>query len=350
MQAPVTVICPATRYETTLPLAIQSIVNQTINPVRIIIICDGEQNYDFKKSYLFNYIFELAKMKGITIDVAFSGGNKGVVYCYNEILKMIQTPLVYRIDDDEVAEPNCLEQLIHCLQMDKSIGAVGPSVYVPGMMICPKPNYIKGTINQIKNYPSVQWFTDNKYSEVEQLHSTFLFRMDLASPYPYSMSQMSFREETVFSYQIFKKGFKLMVNPQAIVWHYKAPAGARSGNAVENQANDELKFDEWAKQYNITFDDKLECIAFNHALGDNIVLKNNLDKIKQFYKSPLYIASNFPEVYSGVSGIIAIPMHESSYFTQSISIYNWMATKNWSGTMNEAVVTMLTEGRACQTN
>lgn len=343
-QSPCTVVIPSTRYFTTLPFTVQSILNQSVMPVRILIICDKEQNVDFKTNLMFHYLFALATLKGVTVDIAFSGGGKGVVHCYNEALKMIQTPIVWRMDDDEIAEYNCLEQMIKCMAMDTSIGAVGPSVYVPGQMICPKPDYITGTLAQVKNFPSVQWFTDVKYNAVEQLHSTFLFRMDVATPYPYPMSLMSFREETVFSYQIFKKNMKLMVAPQAVVWHFRQPGGARDGTAEQNQKEDEAKFTEWSKQFNVTFQDKPDCIAFNHALGDNLVLKNNLDKIQPYYKQPLYIASNYPNIYSGISGIVPIPMHEGQYLTTApLSIYGWMQQEKWSGTMAEAIIKMLTD-------
>ena len=59
---------------------------------------------------------------------------------------------------------------------------------------------------------------------MEHLHCSFLYR---AGVYDYNLglSRVAHREETLFTYGLHKKGYVVMVVPNANSWHLKNPEG-----------------------------------------------------------------------------------------------------------------------------
>ncbi len=60
--------------------------------------------------------------------------------------------------------------------------------------------------------------------ECEHLYSSYLFRAQAgidAGGYPTNLSEVGHREETLFSYSMYKQGYQLLLNPNAIAWHYR---------------------------------------------------------------------------------------------------------------------------------
>jgi hypothetical protein len=81
---------------------------------------------------------------------------------------------------------------------------------------------------------------DRKIKKVEHLYSNYLFKKSLVSNYPLDFSPASHREDTVFSYEIFRKGYDLLVDPNAIIWHLHSDGGNRIYSKEKNKKNDEL--------------------------------------------------------------------------------------------------------------
>lgn len=65
--------------------------------------------------------------------------------------------LIFRIDDDEVAEPDVLKKLVSHFK-DPLIGAVGPSVIEP--WAGEVPIGLHNRITSVKSAPNMQWFRE----------------------------------------------------------------------------------------------------------------------------------------------------------------------------------------------
>jgi hypothetical protein len=92
-----------------------------------------------------------------------------------------------------------------------------------------------------------------------------------------------------------------------------------------------------------------DLIISAHAFGDNFILRNNLDKIRPYYKQ-LKIATNYPQVFANTSGVELVPMQEAlaRYGEKGVanqSIYNWCTKNKWSGSFGEAYIKLYTDGR-----
>src|ERR1035437_7669930 len=120
MNQPVTVLIASSRPDM-LPLCLQSILNQSSLPSGIVVVWDVET----PGTTTLGYMGEVAKRKGIKLDFLYSGGHKGQVESYNLVYAKIPTPYIFRMDDDEVLEPNVLACLCETMSKDDKIGAVG---------------------------------------------------------------------------------------------------------------------------------------------------------------------------------------------------------------------------------
>ena len=94
---------------------IQSILDQTLKPTKIIIIDDGSTDISHKelKKYINNDLFE----------IIINFKNQGVIYRMNQGLKLIKTEyfMVYGADD-LIVNKNALEISINSLNLYKKAG------------------------------------------------------------------------------------------------------------------------------------------------------------------------------------------------------------------------------------
>lgn len=333
----------ATRYDTTLPLTISSIVNQILTPDEIVIYLDGDQ-VDLMKHPTYQYLFQTANQKNIKYFLIATGGKKGQVKNHEHARTNCKNDFIWRVDDDEVPAPNCLYELYETIKSDEKIGAVGSLVLTPDRKLKKKPVLLNGTIDQIF-MPSVQWyFLDDPLVEVEHLHSTFLYRVKASSPYETRISRMGHREETIFSHDIFRNGYKLYVNSKTVTWHYPCKGGTRDVEDNKFHIEQDTKiFAEYLEKNNIKINTG-KYILLHCGLGDNIAFRNNWDAIKKFYSEKPILSTPHLEVFKGIEKdfkmiIPSVEMIEClGARCQKYSIYNWMKDKKWDRTMGEAFV------------
>jgi hypothetical protein len=109
--------------------------------------------------------------------------------------------------------------------------------------------------------------------------------------YHLGLSRVAHREETLFTYGLFKKGYKILAVPNANTWHFKNPnGGIRSESNEILYGQDETVFNNL-----INYSDKT-IVILNGGMGDHIVFKRVMPDIK----NP-EIFTCFPDIVPGKS-------------------------------------------------
>lgn len=156
--------------------------------------------------------------------------------------------LICRIDDDIYVRPDYLEKLYANFLADEKceIGAVS-GIYLDPKRSEPEQTAPAGWETDI-NYAgkidhNVPWPYICAYPKgtkprtVEHLYSSFMYRVEIATAiggYCRRYSQIGHREESDFSYRFHLAGAKLLIEPQALGFHFSAPGGGiRSNNIVD---------------------------------------------------------------------------------------------------------------------
>ena len=272
------------RYFTTLPLAIAAVINQTQLPKRLVIFDDNDEPQDMRQQSVYTNFFQIMDIKGIEWQWLWAG-KKGQHHNH-QISNTMGYDWVWRVDDDTIPEPNVLENLSKYCSDD--IGAVGGSIFTPSWKM--EPTEVTGLIDNIYQEPNIQWFPITQVKEVEHLHCSFLYRAGVAD-YNLGLSRVAHREETLFTYELKHRGYRILAVPDAVTWHLKSPTGGiRDTHIAELFDHDEKIF-----QNTINMRDKT-IVVLNNGMGDHIMFKPVLKDIK----NPV-VFSCYPEIIPGRS-------------------------------------------------
>ena len=305
------------RYETTLPLAIQSVINQDKAPDHLVIFDDNDEPRDLRQIQVYTYLFHILNEKNISWEVLY-GPKKGQHHNHQMANKM-GYELVWRLDDDTIAEKNTLKTLYSYIQNHEDVGAVGGSVLTPPYetirVAC------TGLIYDIWNEPNLQWDHIRVVKEVDHLHCSFLYRAGICD-YNLALSRAAHREETLFTYAFRQKGYRLLVVPDAIVWHLKNREGGIRTSTKEMFDHDEQIFT------NILGLKDHTPVVLDCGLGDHVVFKKVLKDIK----NPV-VFSCYPEIIPGKSIAEAIQRFGD---IDSFNIYSKMDQWKWKGSLEDA--------------
>jgi cellulose synthase/poly-beta-1,6-N-acetylglucosamine synthase-like glycosyltransferase len=272
------------RYFTTLPLVLNAVINQTRPVDKLVIFDDNDEPQDMRKELVYQYFFEMLKHKGIEWEWLFAD-KKGQHHIHQRA-NLMGYDLVWRCDDDAVPEPNVLENLIKHFDID--VGAVGGSVLTPPYM--PDTSNVTGKIDNIDSEPNIQWGVIKKVKNVEHLHCTFLYRAGVCD-YNLGLSRVAHREETLFTWGLHRKNYKIKVVPNAVTWHMKNPQGGiRSETKEEMYHHDERIFRNILQYRGKTI------VVLNCGLGDHLVFSHVLPAIPN-----AEVFTCYPEVVPGRS-------------------------------------------------
>jgi hypothetical protein len=276
------------RYHTFLPMAIQAVINQTKLPDQLVIYDDNDPPDDMRKFPVYQQLFKVLDIKGIKWEWVFAQ-KKGQHYNHqlaNERAHKEGYEFVWRIDDDTAPEPYVLENLYQAIQQP-DVGAVGGSILTPDWDRSPRK--ATGKIDHIDNEPNIQWGIINTKKQVEHLHCSFLYRSGVYD-YNLALSKVAHREETLFTYGIHQRGYKLFVIPNTITWHFKSEGGIRTTNNKELYDHDENIFRNFIGHKERTI------VILDCGMGDHVVFKHVLPKLK----NPI-VYSCYPEIIPGGS-------------------------------------------------
>lgn len=302
------------RYHTTLPLAIMAVVTQTKKVDKLIIYDDNIEPIDVRTIPYYKAIIDIINEKGIDFEWVFAG-KKGQHYNH-QLANTAGYKWVWRIDDDCIPESNVLETLYS--YVNDSIGGVGGAVLIPSDKKITHPS---SKIKDIYTEQNVQRNQILSVYEAEHLHCSFLYRAGI-NDYNLGLSKVAHREETLFSYGLFQKGYKLLLVPNAITWHLKSPDGGIRG------ADDALFIhDEKIFRNIIGLADK-KIVVLDNGLGDHIVFRKILPELKD----PILFTC-YPEIVPGRS------IQEAKELFGSIDQYNIyikMEQWNWKDSLENA--------------
>jgi GT2 family glycosyltransferase len=304
------------RYDSFLPLTIQSVINQTRLPDKIVIFDDNDNPRDVRDDPKYKYLLSVLDKKNIEWEYIFAG-KKGQHHNH-QIANKMEYEWVWRVDDDNSPEPTVLETL--CSYITDDLGAVGGSILTTEWGI--NPVNATGKIENIDNEPNIQWGLIEKVKEVDHLHCSFLYRAGIVD-YNLKLSKVAHREETLFTYQLKQKGYKILVVPNAITWHAKSSTGGiRSENIKELYDNDEKIF------RNILGIKDKTIVVLDCGKGDHVVFKHVLPHIK----NPV-VFSCYPDIIPGRSIGEAIQLYGD---IEGYNIYKKMDQWDWKDSLENA--------------
>ena len=235
------------RYETTLPLAIASVAQQTRPPKALFIFDDGAKE-DLRKRSVYSNLFNYLERRGIAWRVFFGRG-EGQVHNHNKAIELAETSWIWRLDDDNYAEATVLEKLM--LNAHRDVGAIGGLVLDPHFVDRLPLDVTTNLIKDVRTMPNIQWFLHEGLKEVEHLYSTFVFRREAGRGcYDLECSPACHREETIFSYRMKRAGWRLLVDPSAVTWHFRdGVGGIRSFDDKSFWDRDEVRFDAHMREW-----------------------------------------------------------------------------------------------------
>jgi len=311
------------RYFTTLPLAIASVISQTVKPDKLIIYDDGEHK-DLREIPTYQYFFKTLDDVGIKWEVAFTSG-VGQHHAHQHA-NTSDFKFVWRLDDDTVAMPDVLEKLLS--HMKDGVGAVAGSVITPGGEA--KSDYYGLHLLDINRAPNLQWTKGEGLYEVEHLYSSFLYRTNIVD-YCLELSKVAHREETIFTHRLFRAGYKLLVDRSAITYHYRNPEGGiRTETDKTLWEHDEQIFRNEMTRWGY------KMIALSHGLGDHLMFVNLIPELLKRCKT-LVLFCVYGEVFMGLPNVVCLPLQDAASFgVKETGVYEWMTKYHWKRSMLKA--------------
>lgn len=305
------------RYYTTLPMVLMAIANQTRSPDLLVVFDDNDEPKDLREDPMYLKIFQTLDAKGIPWEWKFAE-RKGQHHIHQKANRM-GYEWVWRVDDDAVPEPNVLAALSG-YAFDGVVGAVGGAILTPPYAtpaVTPT-----GLIENIDNEPNIQWAPVEKTVTVEHLHCSFLYR---AGVYDFNLglSRVAHREETLFTYGLHQRGYRLFVVPNATTWHLKSPTGGiRSETREEMYHEDERIFRNFMAHKDNTI------VVLNCGMGDHVVFSHVLPKIK----NPVVFGC-YPEIIPCRSIAEAVHLFGN---VDHLNIYGKMDQWRWTESLEKA--------------
>ena len=279
------------RYDTTLLASMAAVINQSIPPNKFILFDDNDEPRDLRDDNNYLALFNLMDIKGIEWEVLF-GECKGQHYNHQRA-NLMDFDWCWRIDDDVIVDGTSLEKLLR--YADAGVGAIGGAILTPNLQISEDaPRSAK--IDDIYTHASMQWFKIMDVWQADHLHCSFLYRPNVAN-YNLALSRVAHREETLFTYDLKRSGYTVMLVPNVTACHLKADTGGiRDGDADLYQHDEDI----FRKCL-----DMGKLIVLDNGIGDHYMLKSILPEIKAKHGENITIACCYPDVFPGES-IISI--------------------------------------------
>jgi GT2 family glycosyltransferase len=292
-----------------------AVANQTRPVDKLVIFDDNDSPEDLREHPVYKNLFCILNQKGIKWEWLFAG-KKGQHHNH-QIANNMGYDWVWRVDDDAIPEPTTLEVLVSHIADD--VGAIGGAILMPGRPFDTSKS--TGLLEKIDSEANLQWAEIKHLTEVDHLHCSFLYRAGVVD-YNLGLSRVAHREETMFTYSLKKKGYRVLAVPGATTWHLKAEGGIRMEKNAELYAHDERIFQNFLKLRDNTV------VVLNGGMGDHIVFTHLLPEIK----NPAVFGC-YPEIIPGRSIAEAQQMLGD---IEPYSIYKKMHQWGWKDSLEKA--------------
>lgn len=322
------------RMHTTMPLMLVSLLNQTISPSRVIIYDDNDTLEDLRENEIYKNIFSLFERKNIKWEVTV-GARKGQLYNHQRALQDAKTEWIWRLDDDNILESNVLAGMLQTIEAYPKIGAIGPLVLNPKKF--DRFPLASNKIEDVMLGVNIQWNYEHQSPLIQVDHlqgSTFMFRKEAAKHgYEMRLSRPAHREETIFTYEIKRAGWDVVVNTTLKTWHMRYGSGGIRTSDMHIEQNflddDELfknKLKEWGVKAR-----PIKIVPLDAGIGDHYALKS---AFKDVFKTNtrVIIGACYPEVFTDIENVEIITLEECKTIVndfENYSIYRWMDRNNW---------------------
>jgi len=330
------------RNSTTLPLVLSSILSQNKKPGKVYIYDDNDNFDDPRKNDVLNNVLAALLCSGIQWFWE-PGARNGQVYNHETARRKCDTTYLWRIDDDNMLLPDTLEVLHKTIESDKNIGAVGPSIVDPKNAF--NSSLASNKIEDLFLGLNEQWNfrKDLEVKEVDHLQgSTFLYRVAAAKHgYEMSLSRKGHREETIFTYEMHRSGWKLMAVLGLTTWHFHYQSGGiRSESDNRMSQNDELVFHNKLNQWKIN-PTNYKFFYLDSGRGDHYMFKSILSEIMEKYKDhKIVIACCYPDTFWDIKDerIKLCSLAEGAAFVNqdAQNVYKYMFDRNWKESVVDA--------------
>lgn len=312
------------RYDTTLPLCLIAVMNQTKLPDHLIIFDDNEEVQDLREKDIYKNLFLMMDAKGLSWEVVF--GKKMGQHHNHQMANKRGYEWVWRVDDDCIPDTNVLENLYKATSLD--VGCIAGSVITPEWNL-PEADKKKasGKIEDIYHSQNKQWYKIDEQEEVDHVHCTFLYRAGVVD-YNLLLSKVAHREESLFSYDFIKKGYKNLIVPDAVTYHLKSSKGGIRDGMAELYGHDEEIF---RSHLNVGY-----LIVLDAGIGDHLVFESIMDEVLEKYNK-ITIACCYPEVFDDWSvDCISIADARRISNIDDQNIYKNMIDWKWEGSLQNA--------------
>jgi GT2 family glycosyltransferase len=340
------------RYES-LALALWSVADQTYQNFKITIIDDSDERRDIRNLPYISSILKRLDSEGHNWRLLY-GEKKGPHWSLQKVLDESRCPYVFLFDDDAILDSKCLEHLVEAWNnMEKitpKVGAVGPIVMHPELH--PEFRYFPEGYKCFKKYSGFideygtcygdhQWrfHPDNELQECDHVQG-FLVGLEAARSiggFDLNYNVTAFRSETDFCYSLFKNGYKLYVQPKALIWHFQSPSGGiRKLNPTEDL------YDQSNEYYISKFGfkhgkNKDRVIRLSGGLGDHLCATPLLRALKK--KGKVVVSAIYPFLFvsnPNVDELIFISDEKDYENVDQRSIYKWAIDNSFTGKLSEA--------------
>jgi GT2 family glycosyltransferase/ADP-heptose:LPS heptosyltransferase len=337
------VVSTKDRYDTTLAHCMLAVVQQTVKPKYFILFDDSTNARDIRPDPVFSHIISLFNFYKIDFYVEY-GAKRGQVANHIRSCQIAKTKWIWRLDDDNVPEHNVLERLSAHLADD--VGAVGGLV-IDSNKIDFIPQTASNAIEDIYISQNEQWYLpfEKKVKEVDHLYSSFIYNKDIAE-YNEELSPIGHREETMLTYEMKRKGYKVLFDNSVCTWHFCSPTGGIRSNEREhnnNAVHDEQVFTQKMFSWNVK-PAQYEHLVLENGLGDHYVFKSMLKEYLELHKDKkCTFYTCFPEVFKdcGIKQASIADAYKLLGKLDRFSIYRWCIDQcakdpNWKQPLRES--------------
>ena len=332
------------RYDTTLSMTLMSIVNQSMLPDEIILVDDNHpsERIDLRESDIYAKILRLFDLKGIKWRVIFGDG-VGIASNHQKVLDLVETDYVWRIDDDEYAEYDVLEKIYNTVI--KGYGAVGCKIHIPYHILEYKESDYYNKVDVNSNYDvttAIEWTTFTKDVDAEHLFSSFIYDVEKARDsggYVTDLTVVGHKEETLFTYRMYKHEYKLRVISNAKIWHFHTSGGVRTYDSEKLfTICDDIAFNYFKLWNDISLKNK-QVVILDGGIGDNYGFKMILKDLLK--KKNVILFTHYPDVFTNIKSkkfeVYDMDIAKGVGFNFSkYNIYRYMQEEKWKGNVVDA--------------